>query len=200
MSSDGGARAEPRRVNDSKVHAAQGVPGAPVTRLRGASVEVEIRSVVRVVAGLCVLALCATVVLLFVAGFEKNAQIARLRHQGVPVELKVTGCLGLMGGSGSNLAGYDCMGTFSLDGHLYSEAIPGSVLRSPGTRLRGIAVPGDPALVSTPRTMAREQASWRVFVLPTVLCLALGLILTAVATKRARMRLRMSHVSSLSAT
>ena len=100
--------------------------------LRGASVEVDARRVGHAVVGICLTALAATVIVLFVAGIQKNAQITRLRRQGVAVEVTVSGCLGLMGGSGSNLAGYECKGTFSLDGHRYSDAIPGSAFYSPG--------------------------------------------------------------------
>jgi MYXO-CTERM domain-containing protein len=89
-----------------------------------------------------------------------------------------------MGGSGSNLVGYECKGTFMVDGHRYSEAIPGNELHPPGTTLRCVTVPGDPALLSTVRAVASEHASWRVFILPTVLLVILLLLVGALALRR----------------
>jgi hypothetical protein len=98
----------------------------PITILRGASVDVNARQAGLAIAGIWLLAFVAIIGVLFVAGIQKNAQVNRLRQQGVPIEVTVSGCLGEMGGSGSNLAGYNCRATFFLAGHRYSDAIPGS--------------------------------------------------------------------------
>ena len=181
----GATRSQRTGFGDSEVTTGRiGAAGEPVMTLRGASVEVEVRRVEHAVVGACLMALAATVIVLFVAGIQKNAQITRLHKQGVAVEVTVSGCLGLMGGSGSNLAGYECKGTFTLDGHRYSDAIPGSALYSPGTTLRAVAVPEDPTLLSTPRAMATQHTSWRVFICPTVLLVILGLLVGAVVLKR----------------
>ncbi|MGA2035977.1 MAG: hypothetical protein ABSH04_00090, partial [Acidimicrobiales bacterium] len=74
--------------------------GAPIMTLRGASVAVDARRVGRVVVGVCLVALAALVLVLFLAGIQKNAQINRLRKHGVAIDVTVSGCLGLMGGSG----------------------------------------------------------------------------------------------------
>jgi hypothetical protein len=145
------------------------------------------------------LALAATAAVLFIAGVNKNSQITRLRQQGVPVEVTVSGCLGLMGGSGSNLAGHACKGTFALDGHRYSDAIPGSALYSPGTRIRAVTVPADPALLSTPRVLATQRPSVRVFILPTVLLVFLGLLVAAASLKRGRIRGASAQIPGLPA-
>jgi hypothetical protein len=158
--------------------------GEPIATLRGAGVDVDRRRVGRVIGGLCLVALAFAVVILFVAGFQKNTQITRLRQRGVPVEVTVTGCLGLMGGSGSNLVGYQCSGTLTVEGHRYNEAIPGSTFRSPGSTLRAVTVPGDPALLSTTGALATEHASWRVFVLPTILLLILAFFVVAMTLTR----------------
>jgi hypothetical protein len=158
----------------------------PITTLRGAGVDVDARRVGRAVGCLCLIALAVLVVILFLAGAQKNAQIARLRQRGVPVEVTVTGCLGLMGGSGSNLVGYQCRGTLTLDGHRYNEAIPGDALHRPGTLLRAVTVPGDPALLSTTGALATEHPSWRVFIVPTMLLVILVLIAGAVVLRRRR--------------
>lgn len=160
--------------------------GQPITILRGAGVEVDGRRVGRVVVAVCLVTLAVLVVVLFLAGVQRNAQITRLRQSGVAVKVTVSGCLGLMGGSGSNLVGYQCRGTFTSDGHRYSESIPGDTFHAPGATLRAVTVPGDPALLSTVRSLATERPSWRVFILPTSLLIVLALLVGALAYRRRR--------------
>jgi hypothetical protein len=160
----------------------------PIMTLRGAGVDANVHRVGRVVVGLCVVALAASIVVFFIAGMQKNSQINRLRQHGVNVTVTVTGCLGLMGGSGSNAAGYACRGSFSRDGHSYTEAIPGSTFYAPGATLRAVTVPGDPALLSPVRIVASEHASWKVFILPIVLLAILVLLSGAVLVRRRRNR------------
>lgn len=151
-----------------------------VSALRGAGVgEVDVRRLVRLAVVVCLVALAVVVVLLCVAGARRNAQITNLHRHGVPVEITVSGCLGLLGGSGSNAAGYTCRGTFTVDGRRYNEAIPGNTLYAPGTTVRVVTVPGDPGLISTARSLATEHPSGKVFILPAVLLAVLlaGLLL-----------------------
>ncbi|MGO8875946.1 MAG: hypothetical protein ACLQNG_09300 [Acidimicrobiales bacterium] len=161
-------------------------PHAPVTTLRGAGVEVDGRRAGRVAAGACLVTLAVVVLVLFIAGARKNDQITRLRENGVAVKVTVSGCRGLMGGSGSNLAGYACMGTFTIGGHRYDEALPGDTFHAPGATLRAVTVPGDPALVSTVAAVATARATWTVFVLPTVLLAVLGLLVAGLLVRRRR--------------
>lgn len=163
-------------------------PDGPLTNLRGAGVDVDIRRVGQVVIGICLVGVAVLGVILLVAGFQKNAQITSLRQNGVPVEIKVTGCMGLLGGSGSNAAGYDCRGSFTLDGQSYTENLPGNNLLIPGTTLRGISVPGDPALVSTPSAVAAEHPSWTVFAVPVILLVLVAAILGVLFVRRRRAR------------
>jgi hypothetical protein len=160
-----------------------------VGALRGAGVgTVDAKRVGMVVVGMGIVALAVLVVVFFVAGVHKNDQITRLHQHGVPVTITVTGCLGQLGGSGSNAAGYACHGTFSLDGHRYTESIPGNTLRSPGTTLDGVALPGDPALVTTTGALATEHPSANVFVLPIVLLGVLVVSVVALVLWRRRAR------------
>jgi len=154
--------------------------------LRGASVgTLDSRRVGRAVAALCMVGLVVTAVVLAVAGADKNAQITRLRDHGVSVQVTVTGCLGLLGGSGSNPAGYECRGAYRAEGRRYVEDIPGTGLRRPGSTLRAVIDPDDPALLSTPAILATEHASWRVYVVPGALLLVV-IAGGAVALWRAR--------------
>jgi MYXO-CTERM domain-containing protein len=141
----------------------------------------------RVIAGLVLVGMAVLVVILFVAAVHKNSQITTLRRQGVPVVITMTGCRGLLGGSGSNAAGYACRGSFTLDGRRYNEVIPGNTLHPPGTTLRGVTVPGDPVLVTTARMLAGEHSSGRVFVLPAILAVV-ALLLVGILVLRRRRR------------
>ena len=120
---------------------------------------------------------------------EKNAQITRLRNQAVPVEVTVSGCIGLMGGSGSNVAGYACRGEFTLAGHRYREAIPGTRSLSRNENPSGRSAAGPGTRVNTPVLLLEpEQASEKVFLLPAVLLALLGVFVAALALKRENLR------------
>lgn len=156
----------------------------PLTRLRGAGVEVDSRRVARAAAATVLAALFALAIVLAVAGAEKNAQIARLRRAGVPVTITVTSCLQDLGGSGSNGAGYTCKGDFRLAARRYPMSIPGLGFEAVGSKLRGVAVPSDPALATTAVVLAGEHPSWRVYLLPAVLAAVLALLGALVALRR----------------
>ena len=156
---------------------------APVSVLRGAGVDINARAVARVVVILCLVALATLVIIFTLAGAHKNNQINRLRHDGVPVDVTVVRCLGLLGGSGSNAAGYSCTGTFSVDGGRHTETIPGIGFRTPGSSLRAVVVPGDPALLSPVGVLAGEHVSWDVYLLPAILLVVLALSVVSVVVR-----------------
>jgi len=156
----------------------------PLTTLRGAGVEVDARRVGGVIVALCLVALAVLVVVLFVAGAHRNAQVNRLHQHGVTVDVTVSGCIGLVGGSGSNAAGYSCRGSFTLMGHRYNEAIPGSTFRASGTTFKAVTVPGDPALLSPVHAVSTEHSSASVFILPSVLLVILLLLVGALVLRR----------------
>jgi hypothetical protein len=157
----------------------------PLTTLRGASVAVDARAVGRVVVAICLASLAIVAAVLFVAGAHKNAQITGLQQHGDPVVDTVVACSGLLGGSGSNGAGYRCWGTFTVDGHRYTKDIPGNVLRTAGSKVLVIADTADPGLISTPSVLASEHASSGVFILPAVL---LGVVVVTVGALALRRR------------
>jgi len=66
-----------------------------------------------------------------------------------PVDLVVSHCIALMGGSGSNAAGYECTGTYTFHGQRYTEGVPGSALYESGATVHGIVAASDPGLFST---------------------------------------------------
>ena len=140
-----------------------------IASLRGPTVQFNPRRVLQVIAAMVVGALLVVIVVLTVAGIGSNNQIDALHDRGVPVTVTVTGCLGLLGGSGSNAAGYSCHGTYTLDGHRYTESLPGTAFHRPGSTIASVAVPGDPALVSPVNIVNNQHSSAGVFVLPAVL-------------------------------
>jgi hypothetical protein len=143
------------------------------TVLRGASVAVDVPRVGRVLAAAALAALAAVVAILFWAGARHNSRITALREEGVAVTATVSQCRGLMGGSGSNAAGYNCTGTFSLGGHRFDATLPDGALHARGSTVQLVTVPGDPTLVATSAAVRSERASDRVYVVPAVLLVLL---------------------------
>ena len=133
---------------------------------------------------LVLVALAVTSAALFAVGAQRTARSTSCHSQGVPVEAKVTGCLGLLGGSGSNAAGYDCQVTYVVAGHRYNEPVPGQSLRHPGSTVRVVVAAGDPALLPRPTAGQREHASWHVFILPVVLLALLAGGIAVVVVRR----------------
>jgi hypothetical protein len=162
-------------------------PDQPVSKLRGAGAAVDARAAGRVLLGVVMITLAVLAVVFTVVGVHKNAQIDELRTQGVPVTFTVDSCIGLLGGSGSNGAGYACTGSYELGGHRYHEPLPGNAPHQPGTTVPAVAVPSDPTLVSTAEIVRTDHTSARVYVLPAVLCAVLvGLLVVLVARWRRR--------------
>ena len=160
----------------------------PLTVLRGNGVDIDPRRAARWVLGVCMVALLVVALILLVAGVQKNSQSNTLAHHGVRVDVRVTSCRGLLGGSGSNSAGYACKGTYVLDGHRYEQSIPGTAILRPGAVVRGVIAPDDPYLLSTPGMLAGQTASWKVFIAPAVLFLVLVLASVALLLRRRRRR------------
>ncbi len=157
-----------------------------MSTLRGATVQVDVRTAARVALALVLVTLVVLVVVFVVVGINKNRQIDQLRQHGVPVIFTVSGCQGLLGGSGSNGAGYACHGTYRIGGRTYDAPLPGTALYAPGATVRTVAVPGDPGLVSPVNIVENEHASWKVFILPGVLSAVLLLVGGAVVLVRRR--------------
>ena len=156
-------------------------------QLRGAGVSVDSRRVGQVAIGIVLVTLLVLTIVFTLVGIHTNQQNDRLHNDGVPVTFTVTGCLGLLGGSGSNAAGYSCHGHYTLDGKTYTEQLPGDAFHRPGTAVAAVAVAGDPALVSPASIVATEHSSASVFALPIilfVLLLAIGALVLVLHKRR----------------
>ncbi len=155
----------------------------PVSTLRGAGVEADLRRTATVIGMIVLVGFMALSGVLFVVGARKNAQIEALRDHGTPVAMTVTGCLGLMGGSGSNAAGYACAGTYTVDGRRYHAGVPGIAPHTTGQKVPVLTVADDPSLVSSARLIAVEHPSGRVYVVPSLL---LGTVVLAAVVAMTR--------------
>jgi hypothetical protein len=157
-----------------------------VALLRGPAVQVDSKRFVRLLVVLALIGLAVATVVLFISGAHSNAQVNRLKTQGVPVQVTVDACIGTASGSGSTPASYTCNGTFTVAGHRHTEQIGGQIASVPkGSTLRGVTVPDDPALVATAQSVADEHASFSVFVLPIILAVVL-LVLSVFLVARQR--------------
>jgi hypothetical protein len=143
--------------------------------------------VLAVVVTLSAVSLLIASVTLFVAGAHRNSQVTALKTHGIRVIETVSGCTGLLGGSGSNAAGYSCRGSVSIGGKRYFEPVPGSDLYVPGSKIPVVVDASDPGLVSSVSAVASEHATPTVFVLPAILfALFLGLMATVGLRSRRR--------------
>jgi hypothetical protein len=168
--------------------AASRTADAPLSTLRGASASVDARRAAQVVVGLVMATLAVLGIVFIVVGINKNEQINELRDHGVPVTFVVSKCLGLLGGSGSNAAGYSCQGGYTVDGRRFFENLPGSSNYAPGARVKAISVRSDPTLLSIPVIVNSERASASVFILPGVLLGACALLVLVVLLRRRQRR------------
>jgi hypothetical protein len=148
---------------------ADAADGQPVGTLRGAGVQVDTARAGRIAVGVALVALVAVGSVLLVAGYRKNAQIDQLRSQGVPVQVTISHCLGLMGGTGSSPAGYECTGTYTFHGTHYVEGVPGSTYYPDHAVVAGVVASGDPGLLSTPSTVATSHTSDTLYIVSMVL-------------------------------
>jgi hypothetical protein len=165
-----------------------GSPDQPVSKLRGAGAAVDAMAAGRVALAVVLLTLSVLVVIFTVVGAHKNAQIDELHDRGVPVAFTVDRCIGLLGGSGTNAAGYACTGSYELAGHRYHRPLPGNAYHAPGATVQAVAVPSDPTLVSTAAIVRTDHASARVYLLPGVLFAVLLVLLAVLLLARRRRR------------
>jgi len=162
-------------------------PGEPpVGALRGAGVQVDTARAGRVAVALVLVALVVVGLGFLVGGYRRNAQIDQLRSQGVPVQVTVSHCLGLMGGTGSSPAGYECIGTYTFRGTHYVEGVPGSTFYPDRTVIAGVVASGDPGLLSTPASVASSHASATLYIVSGALLGAAAVIVTWLVVRRRR--------------
>jgi hypothetical protein len=168
----------------------EGIVPEALSTLRGASVPGNARLIGRIAEIVGLVGLAALVVVFFLGGLHRNDQVDRLQHQGVPVTVTVTSCIGVAGGSGSTPATFTCQGSFTLDGQRHVEVIGGiTTFLHTGTKVAAVTASGDPALLSAARSVATEHSSSSVYIVPAILLVLLA-ILVALAIWYERRRWR----------
>jgi hypothetical protein len=156
--------------------------------LRGAPVRADVRVVLRVLGAIVLSGVVALIAALAVSGASRNAQLDRLHHDGLAMRASVVSCRTLLAGSGSNGAGTECDAAYRVDGHRYVGTLPGDTPRAPGSSVAIVVAATDPSLLTTPRILREEASSWRVFLAPGVLSIALLAALGALAASARRRR------------
>jgi hypothetical protein len=154
----------------------------------GTGVAIDLRRVWQAVLAIMVAGLLVAVVVTTISAASQNSRNAKLRGQGVPVVVRVTGCVGYGSGIAQSVNYYQCRGTFTLDGHLYAEVIGGLRTQVPvGQQLAAVTIRGEPATVTTARSVAKPGSSFAPYITPIVLgVLALGFALGLALSLRRR--------------
>ena len=68
-----------------------------------------------------------------------------MHHRGVPVDVTVTNCFGILSGTGITVTSFQCNGSFNLDGRSYDATVAGSdVNHSSGDVVEGCRRPQAP--------------------------------------------------------
>jgi hypothetical protein len=126
-------------------------------------------------------------VLSFVSVANANARIDRLKAHGIPVVVTMGRCFGNLAGSGSNVAGYQCRGSYRLGHTTYHEPIGYKTTFSPfGTTVQGLVDPSYHNSVSLASAIRRTKASNSKYVAPgilTIVFLALMLVFARLARR-----------------
>jgi MYXO-CTERM domain-containing protein len=140
------------------------------------------------VAGVLALFVFAVIVVIsFISSANDNARTNRLKDHGVSVVVTVTDCVGNIGGSGSNAAGYTCHGSYNVKGVRYQEVIGSeTTLSQRGTRLRAVADPSHLGTIELASKVATSSSSPSAYVVPGLLALLLLLLAFAFLRRRSR--------------
>ncbi|MGC1420026.1 MAG: hypothetical protein WA786_07905 [Acidimicrobiales bacterium] len=159
----------------------------PVSSLRGASAASVGRRFWLVAGALTLAAFTAALVVGFVSVANDNARVERLKDHGLPVTVTVINCIGNVGGSGSNGAGYTCRGRYTVGSNAYRELIGSmTTFSASGTTVRAIADPAHHSsvvLASAVEASSASSGSFVVLGLLSLLLVALAGGLTRVARR-----------------
>jgi hypothetical protein len=151
-----------------------------VTSLRGAA-AVGVGRRFWMFAGSIALVVAAVVlVVTFVSATNDNARITRMKDHGIPVVVKVSDCIGNLGGSGSNASSYTCTGDYAARGDTYHEVIGAmTFFAAPGTHVRAVADPSRPSTVELASAVATSKSSVSKYVVPGLLAVLFLSLLAA---------------------
>jgi hypothetical protein len=154
---------------------------APGGYIRGGGGVVDPRRLFRVVVGLAIAVVAVLVVVLAIQAVHKNSRIDGLQRRGVPVDVTVTNCLGILSGTGITVTSFQCSGSFTLAGRSYNALIAGSSANhQAGDVVKAVADPKHPTSVSLASSLVNAHSSWRAFIGAGVLFVLLLLLIAGV--------------------
>jgi hypothetical protein len=132
--------------------------------------RVEPARVLRAGAGLVILVLTVSAVVLTISAARGNARLNKLHHHGIRVDAAVSGCVGISSGIAMAIEYWECRATYNLGGQQFNEVIRGNRANlGAGRTVTAVAVPGDPALLSTPGAAAQKLSPGSAYVAPSIL-------------------------------
>ncbi len=160
-----------------------------VVALRGPQAQRIDRRFWSVAGALLLAAFAAVVVVSFISAVNDNARIDRMKNHGISVVVTVTSCVGDIGGSGSNAAGYTCRGSYRVHGVHYEEVIASkSTWSDTGTNVRGVADPSRPSTVELASAVATSSSSDSTYVIPGLLALLCVVLSATTLLRRSSIR------------
>lgn len=161
-------------------------PSPVSSSLRGAPVAGDGRRLGRTIGWVLVLAMILLGLVMVVAKVDDNNKAHRLHASGIPVTARVTYCLGQLGGSGTNAAGYSCKAAYMVGGAHFDEPVGGlSTFARTGSTLAGVVDPVNHTVLVTAASASRATSVTAGLVFPILVVVA-GLVLVGilVATRR----------------
>jgi hypothetical protein len=130
----------------------------------GAGLPTSTGRVLRVVLATIVLSLVGVTIGLGIEAAHHQSRTQRLHDHGVPVSITVTGCLGLVSGTGITPSTYICHGSFTLDGRSYDESIHDSPnLLKVGHHVAGVDDAGTPSDLTLAGSVGSAQSTWQIY-------------------------------------
>lgn len=143
----------------------------------GGGVDVNATWLGRFLVLLCALVLIILTVVTAVSAANQNSRAAKLQSSGTPVDVKVTGCVGVSSGIAQAIQYYQCRGTYSVGGQSYNEVIGGIRSAVPsGRTVQAVAAKGDPALVSTAGAAKKSSYAVPIVLGAVAVVLIVGLV------------------------
>lgn len=163
---------------------------ARVASLRGAEARTLGRQFWMVAGALGLLVFLVALVASFISVANANARVERWKAHGIPVVVTVGKCVGNLSGSGSNVSGYQCHGSYRVASTTYHEPIGFKTTFSPpGSSVRGLADPSHHNAVALASAIEKSAAAPSSYLAPIVLSvvfLALLLVLLRAIRRASR--------------
>ena len=118
--------------------------------------------------GSAIVALAVLVAVLTIEAVHKNSRIDSLRHRGVPVDVTVTDCLGILSGTGVTVTYIPVQRVVRPRRPQLPRrhrAAPTSTINA-GDVVKAVADPKHPTSVSSASSLVNAHSSWRTYIAP----------------------------------